>query len=158
MDIQTELQQILDQEKELQFPAFTNEDAWELGSLLVDSAKNRSLAITIDISRCNQQLFHCAMPGSTVDNDEWIKRKNRLVGRVFHSSYYINCLLKQQNTTIEKSMLLSEFEYAPHGGAFPLIVEGVGVVGTITVSGLPQKDDHEFVVSVLREYFVRAGK
>jgi uncharacterized protein (UPF0303 family) len=41
---------------------------------------------------------------------------------------------------------------APHGGAFPIIIRGVGVVGTITVSGLPQAEDHAFVVRMIAEH------
>ena len=42
--------------------------------------------------------------------------------------------------------------YAAHGGVFPLTIAGVGVVGTVGVSGLPQADDHAFVVEQLRTY------
>jgi uncharacterized protein (UPF0303 family) len=31
-------------------------------------------------------------------------------------------------------------------------IEGTGVVGTITVSGLPQEDDHKVVVQALKQY------
>ena len=31
-------------------------------------------------------------------------------------------------------------------------MKGVGVVGTVTVSGLPQQEDHALVVRVLAEY------
>jgi len=140
------------QENELQFTEFSNEIAWEIGTMMVEAARKRSLAITIDICRSNQQLFHYAMPGTIVDNDEWIKRKNRVVGRFFHSSFYMGCHFRYLNTTIEKYSLLPESEYAPHGGAFPLTIKGVGVVGTFTVSGLAQKEDHDFVVGVLRQY------
>lgn len=143
-----------EQENELQFARFTNEDAWKIGTMMVEAAKARSLPITIDICRSTQQLFHFAMPGSIPDYDEWIKRKNRVVGRFFHSSFYMGCHFRNLNTTIEKNCLLPESEYAPHGGAFPLTIKDVGVVGTFTVSGLAQKEDHDFVVGILREYLL----
>jgi len=150
---QAAMTEIANQEKELQFEVFTNDDAWKIGSLMVETAKARLLAITIDICRSNQQLFHYAMPGTNPDNDEWIKRKNRVVGRFFHSSFYMGCYYRNLNTTMEKNSFLPESEFAPHGGAFPLAIKSVGIVGTFTVSGLAQKEDHDFVVSILKKYF-----
>jgi uncharacterized protein (UPF0303 family) len=46
-------------------------------------------------------------------------------------------------------MGLSIREVAPHGGSFPIVVAGVGCVGAATVSGLPQREDHELVVEAL---------
>jgi uncharacterized protein (UPF0303 family) len=40
-------------------------------------------------------------------------------------------------------------DFAAHGGSFPLHVEGAGIVGSVTVSGLPQRADHELVVEAL---------
>jgi uncharacterized protein (UPF0303 family) len=42
--------------------------------------------------------------------------------------------------------------YAAHGGVFPVIVRGVGPVGTVGVSGLPQAEDHAFVVEQLTSF------
>ncbi|KAI8384165.1 hypothetical protein BD560DRAFT_431407 [Blakeslea trispora] len=53
---------------------------------------------------------------------------------------------------IEYQMEVSEKEYATHGGAFPLKIKNVGVVGTITVSGLAQQDDHNLVAEAIQEY------
>ncbi|MFD0330409.1 heme-binding protein [Streptacidiphilus monticola] len=47
---------------------------------------------------------------------------------------------------------LDPARYAAHGGSFPLLVRGTGPVGTVTVSGLPQLDDHLFVVECLRRF------
>jgi uncharacterized protein (UPF0303 family) len=47
-------------------------------------------------------------------------------------------------------------EFAAHGGAFPVRVRGVGLVGTVAVSGLPQEEDHRLVVTIL-ERFLAGG-
>ncbi len=146
------LARLLRQEERLQFTEFTNDIAFEIGLKLVETAQENNLSLTVDIRRTGQQLFHYALPGTTRDNDEWIKRKNRVVNRFGHSSFYIGRLYASQGTTIEEKALLDPTKYAPHGGAFPIIVRGIGVIGTITVSGLPQREDHELVVRVLSEY------
>jgi len=141
--------ELLAQEEELQFTSFTNDDAWALGNLLVAGARERGLAVTVDISRGEQRLFHFALPGTAADNDEWIERKNRVVRRFGHSSYYMGV---SEGEAFASNYLLDEREYAAHGGAFPARVRDVGVVGTVTVSGLPQEEDHRFVVAVLRDF------
>jgi uncharacterized protein (UPF0303 family) len=149
------LKELRQQEEEIQFTSFTNEIALTVGMALLEGARKRGKAVTIDITRSGQQLFHFAMEGTFADNDEWIKRKNNVVNRFGHSSYYIGITLKNAGQTIEEKYLIPSSTYAAHGGAFPLIVKNVGVVGTITVSGLPQREDHELVVSTLREFLAR---
>jgi uncharacterized protein (UPF0303 family) len=146
------LEHLLLEEKQLQFIEFNEDTAWKIGSWLVAYAREKQLAITIDIQRGDHQLFHASRPGTSADNDEWIKRKVRLVKRFGHSSYYMGQLLAQSKESIEKMFLLPESEYAPHGGCFPIIVRGTGMVGTITVSGLPQEEDHRLVVSAIQQY------
>lgn len=149
MDI---LQTLLQQEADLQFPSFNEDTAWDIGSWLVEYAKTHNLPITIDITRGTQQVFHAARPGASADNDEWVKRKVRVVNRFGHSSFYIGQMLKSKGKTIEQSYLIPESEYAPHGGCFPILIRGTGMVGTITVSGLPQEEDHKLVVLAIQTY------
>lgn len=146
----TEFDQILEtlstQEAELQFDKFDNDDAYDLGNVIYDIAKAEELPVTIDIIRSGQQLFHAALKGTAPDNDEWIKRKVKLVNRVQKSSYRVSTELKASGKTLEEMCELSHFEYAAHGGCVPIVVKGVGMVGTVTVSGLEQSKDHELVI------------
>jgi len=147
------LERLLLDEQQLQFTSFDEDTAWTIGSWLVEHAIQNNLPITIDIQRGEHQLFHASRPGTSADNDEWVKRKVRLVNRFGHSSLYMGQLLKSEGKSIEEKFLIPESEYAPHGGCFPIIIKGTGVVGTITVSGLHQEDDHKVVVQAIKYYF-----
>ncbi|HKG53465.1 MAG TPA: heme-degrading domain-containing protein [Anaerolineales bacterium] len=149
------LEQLLQEEHELQFASFNEATAWQIGYHLVERAQREGLAITIDVTRGAHQLFHASLNGTSPDNDEWIKRKVRLVYRLGHSSLYVGQLLKSKGKRIEEAYLLSESEYAPHGGCFPVIVRDTGVIGTITVSGLRQEEDHKLVVGAIRDYLAQ---
>jgi len=149
------LKQLLQEEQELQFTKFNEETAWQIGSQLVERARREGLPITIDITRKDHQLFHASLRGTSADNDEWIKRKVRLVYRFGHSSFYMGQLLKSKGKRIEEAYLVSESDYAPHGGCFPVIIKDTGMIGTITVSGLTQEDDHKLVVQAVRDCLAR---
>ena len=146
------LESLLQEEKELQFSSFNEATAWQLGSRMVTDAKREELPVTIDIRRGEQQLFHASLVGTSADNDRWVERKVRLVNRFGHSSFYMGQMLKQMGKSIEDVFLIPESEFAPHGGCFPVIIKGTGMVGTITVSGLPQEEDHRFVVKSIRAF------
>jgi uncharacterized protein (UPF0303 family) len=149
-DVDVPLTDLAAEEEELQFTSFTNDDAWELGSALVEAARRDAAPVAIDISRNGHQLFHAALPGATPDNDAWIQRKSRVVQRFGHSSLYMRRLCAAEGTTVEEKFGLDPREFAAHGGAFPILVRRVGPVGVVVVSGLPQVEDHRMVVAALR--------
>lgn len=143
-----------EQERRLVFNSFSYEDAWRLGSLLVEMARRREAPIVIDIRYGAQQFFHAALPGSSADNDGWVDRKRRVVERYGHSSFLVGTRYRAQGTTFEESSRLNVEAYAAHGGSFPLRVGGAhtGVIGTISVSGLPQEEDHALLVEALEHF------
>ena len=143
------IQQLQTQQQRLQFRRFTNDDALDLGSRIVAVARERKLVVTVDIRRHGHQLFHAALPGTTPDNDSWIERKARVVNRFNESSYLVGRRLELAGRSVDIGHGLDPLLYAAHGGSFPLIVLEVGVVGTVTVSGLPQAEDHALVVEAL---------
>jgi uncharacterized protein (UPF0303 family) len=146
------LKQLLQEEQEIQFDKFNENIAWKIGCLLVEHSVREGLPVTIDITRGEHQLFHASLKGTSSDNDEWIKRKVRLVYRFGHSSYYMGQLLKSKGKSIEEAYLIPESLYAPHGGCFPVIVKDIGMIGTIAVSGLAQEEDHKLVVQAMRDF------
>lgn len=70
--------------------------------------------------------------------------------RFVHSSLYVARLCQDKQVTLEDRFGLPSSQYAAAGGAVPLRVSGAGVVGWFGVSGLPQVEDHRFVVEVMR--------
>ncbi|HEY8889968.1 MAG TPA: heme-degrading domain-containing protein [Clostridium sp.] len=151
-DYKKMLKDIEKQEEMIQFTEFTNETALQIGLRLIEKAKEENLSLTIDITKCGQQLFHCALEGTSPDNDAWIIRKNRVVNRFCTSSLYIGTKLKLIEKTIEEKYFISSQEYSAHGGAFPIIIKNVGVVGTVTSSGAQQIIEHNLIVEVLKEF------
>lgn len=149
MGLNEDLEQIAFQEKELQLPRLDAQMAWELGSRLRTMGVERGMKLVVDVRRFGQPLFYAALDGTTPDNVEWVRRKSNVVVRFQCSSYAIGLKEKLKNETITESQGLSIADYATHGGSFPLMVEGAGAVGCVTVSGLPQRRDHELVIEGL---------
>jgi uncharacterized protein (UPF0303 family) len=144
------IQTLLQEETELQFSGFSNDTAYEVGTRIIEKAKRESKSIVVDIRRKGELLFYGRMNGTTSHNDQWVSWKNNVVHHFGHSSYYMHVLLKSKDSNVEASGL-DPNDYKAEGGSFPLRVKGEGLVGTITVSGLPGDQDHHMVVSVLKE-------
>ena len=143
------------QEEQLVFDRFDNTDAWRLGSAMVAAATERALPITIDIRRHGHQLFHAALPGTTAENDSWIDRKVNVVNRFAAASYLVGRRLAARGAELDEALGVEPRLFAAHGGAFPIRIRNVGVVGTVTVSGLPQADDHAFVTEMIGAFLAR---
>jgi uncharacterized protein (UPF0303 family) len=145
MGLAEDFDRIAEQERELVFPHFDKETAWQLGSRLRILAGERNLPVVIDVRRLGEPLFYAALD----DNVEWVRRKSNVVARFHRSSYAVGIKERLKNETIYAAQGLPLADYATHGGSFPITVAGSGVIGSVTVSGLPQRADHELVVEAL---------
>ena len=152
MAIEQDIERVALQEKRLQFESFDSRTAWEIGNRLKAAAEERGVSVAIDISLHGFPLFFHAMPGTTPSNSDWVRRKRNLVALTHHSSYAMGLSLTRDQTTLEAKMGLPLRDYASHGGCFPILLRNTGCVGTITVSGLPQREDHALVVAILADY------
>lgn len=149
MPVAEDLERIAQQERELRLPRFDEQIAWELGTRLRDLAIERGLTLVIDVRRFGQQLFYCALKGTTPDNGEWVRKKTNVVARFHRSSYGVGLTMRTKGMTLLERYGLPVADYAADGGSFPIALEDAGVIGCVTVSGLPQRADHELVVEAL---------
>lgn len=142
--MRTDLEKIAKQEQLLSFESFDESTAWQLGIILREMADLAGQSVTIDIRKGDDCLFFSAMPGTTPLNADWARRKRNLVNRLQRSSYALG-LARAAGEAIPAD----DADHAAHGGCFPIRVAGVGFIGTATVSGLPQREDHILVVEGL---------
>jgi len=149
MSVEQDLARILIQEECLRFPSFTPDTAWEIGSRMRAIAVEMKAPMAFEIQLGDHLLFACALPGTTPSNADWIRRKRNTVLRFHRSSYAMGLSLGLEKSTLQDKLGLPLRDYSVHGGCFPLLLQGCGCVGTITASGLPQRQDHGLVVGVI---------
>ncbi|MDX3924383.1 MAG: heme-degrading domain-containing protein [Shinella sp.] len=151
-DINEDIRRLAEQEKLLRFACFDPDAAWELGNIVRRTALSRGAAVAIDISLRDRTLFHSALPGTSTDNVEWIRRKRNTVLRLWNSSYLVGRRLALSGRAQEEAHVLPLADYAVHGGGFPILHQGLGCIGAVTVSGVPQREDHAIVADSIAEF------
>lgn len=149
MSLAEDLDILARQEALLRFPSFDPHTAWQLGTLLRDALLARSAGGSVEIELAGHLLFACATPGATPGQSDWIRRKRNTVHRFARCTYAIGRTLERDGDTLEARHGLSLADYAAHGGGFPLFLTGTGCVGSIVLSGLPQRDDHSLVAAAI---------
>lgn len=142
---------IAKQEELLQFTVFGNTTAWQLGEGIKKHCESRSLAVTIEIRLCRETIFFYAMPGTSPNNSDWARRKRNTTELQQRSSYAVGLALLE-GETLESQSGLPLRDYAHHGGSVPIRVKGVGCVGAATISGLPQREDHNVLVQAMADF------
>ena len=152
MSLESDIERLKLQEQKLRFAKFDEADAWKLGTSMRDAALAKKLPLVIDIRIAGRPLFYAALPGTSPDNAEWVRRKINLVMRLHKCSYRVGREFAQSGRALDETFGVHPIDIATHGGCFPIHLTGTGIVGTITVSGIPQREDHNFVVESLCQF------
>jgi uncharacterized protein (UPF0303 family) len=147
--IEQDLKRIALQEERLRFQRFDSGVAWDLGVALKAAADKRGVGVAIDVSTPSYTLLSHSMQGATPDNAEWVRRKRNVTLRFHRSSYAIGLELERDKRTLEERHGLKADDYMAHGGCFPIRLAGPTCIGAITISGLPQRDDHDLLTRTL---------
>jgi uncharacterized protein (UPF0303 family) len=144
-----DIARIAEQEAALVFSGFDEAAAFAIGSDIRDRGLAGGLPIVIDIQLWDRPLFYAALPGSTATNANWARRKRNVVKLLHKSTYRLVLEKNRQDRTFPPGEGLDPADYVLAGGGFPITVKGVGVIGVIAVSGLPEREDHAVVVEAL---------
>lgn len=138
-----------EQEDMLRFERFTAEDAWALGCLMAARVKEAGIDMALAIRKLNGHiLFQYCTQGTALNNQNWMRRKFNTVVLTEGSSlrHWAATEIKGQSMAAQG---LDPLEYALCGGGFPIRLKSGELVGVITASNLPHKQDHAFIVSSL---------
>jgi uncharacterized protein (UPF0303 family) len=152
MSLTSDIDLLIQQEKRLRFKSFNEADAWALGSKMRAVAEARALPLVMDIRFKGRPLFYAALPGTDADNPEWVRRKSNTTLRYLKCSYRFGRELQLRGQTVGPERGVDAMDYATAGGSFPIHIEGTGVIGAATVSGVPQRDDHNFVYEMICDF------
>ncbi|KAG2188958.1 hypothetical protein INT44_004100 [Umbelopsis vinacea] len=141
-------------EQELHFrrTIFTPDHALQLGLAIIDLAKSQPQnPLVVDITLNGFQVFRFAMQGTGPDDDEWIRRKRNVVDRFRHSSALVQSQIDYLGSNAVERYPIHDPRYGFYPGSFPIIVSGVGVVGSITVAGSNLRADHDVIIAALQK-------
>ena len=140
------------QEEILQFSHFTNEDAWELGLMLVAESRRRGLDCAVSIRRNNgYTVFKYGGNTTNLNNDRWMDRTFNTVRTLEKSSLLVYTELQKSEETMV-DIALDPKEFSCMGGGFPVRVEEVGVVGAVMVTNQNHYINHDIIVKTLGRY------
>jgi uncharacterized protein (UPF0303 family) len=143
---------ITKQEELLVFPRFNRQDAWDLGHVFAEIIAKKKLPAPVSIRLLSGLVvFQWAGEGTNADNDYWMIRKFRMVRDLEHSTLLSVAQFKKKGETLE-SRGLDPHRYAAAGGGFPVRIKDSGLAAVVTVSGLPQAEDHALLVEGLSVY------
>lgn len=140
---------LVDEAENLQFTSFDVNAAIALGETALGLARERSLPVTIEVWHTGRLVYKVALPGTTPDNDEWLRRKRNVVERFNASTMAVRVGYEEKGQEFHTATSLTLDNFAAHGGGWPIRVKGTGTVGFFGISGLPQVDDHQLIVECL---------
>jgi uncharacterized protein (UPF0303 family) len=153
MSVEEDIKRVAEHERVLVFRSFTEDTAREIGESIRQAAAADGAALVIGVRFWNRVLYHFAMPGTGPSQADWVRRKSNFVERFHMASYAMTLRQQRDGKGFAHDDNVDPTQIAAHGGSFPIRIEGVaGVIGTITVSGVPGRRDHGYVAAAIAKH------
>ncbi|SEB38597.1 Uncharacterized protein, UPF0303 family [Tenacibaculum sp. MAR_2009_124] len=135
--------------KKITLQEFSNDISLKMGLKILDLARERNQRIAIEICRLNHTVFLYIDDTLPADKHNWLRRKANVAKHFEESSLSVKNDLKNGNMTLEDTFQLPNKDYLAKGGSIPLFLDNAGMIGTITVSGLTDVEDHQIIIEAL---------
>lgn len=149
MPAKDDLEKVIAQEHALVFSRFDEDTAFQIGAHVRDAARALGKGIAVSVGLWDRPLFYGATAGASLGNKGWVERKANTVRLQMKSTYRIVLERGDKPRLFEESWAVDPREFVIAGGAFPISVKGIGVVGAASASGLSERDDHSIVVAAI---------
>ena len=137
----------------IELSRFGHDEAWRLGSALVERCRTEGLAVTITIRLGEQRVFHAALPGTSPDNDGWADQQGAASSRGWACARS-TVFERQRARTIPESLprlrLCRPHRLRAHSAERYRSRSRGALVGTLAVSGLESEEDRALAVDALR--------
>lgn len=146
-----DIARIIEQEQKLVLTSLDENVAYAIGSSIRDRAFAEGFKLVVDVRTWDRQMFFAALPGTNPDNSEWVRRKINTVRRYQKASYRF-VVERDGDAVFPPVMAADPTDYVIAGGGFPLRVAGAGIIGAVTISGLPGREDHNVAVAALCDH------
>lgn len=149
MSAESDIAKIIEQEQGLAFESFDEDVAYAIGAHIHAAAGAAGKGIAYGVWLWDRTLCFGQTRGASSHNTTWAERKVGTVKLLHKSSYRLVLERGDKPRLLEPGWAVDPASYAIAGGAFPLSLTGLGFVGAIAVSGLPERDDHGFCVAAI---------
>ncbi len=140
--------------KKIELEQFSNQIALDIGLKIIELAKSLNQHIAVEVSRLNHTIFLFVDDNLPADKHNWLRRKANVAKLFEESSLSVKNDLKDGQMSLEKTFGLDEKDFIAKGGSIPVFIKNAGMIGTITVSGLRDEEDHNIIVESLKGVYL----
>ena len=124
-----------------------------MGLKIIELAESKEQQIAVEIRRLNHTVFTYIDDALPADKHNWLRRKANVAILFEESSLSVKNDLEKGAMSLKETFALDN-NYVSKGGSIPIFVKNAGMVGTITVSGLKDVDDHHIIVEALMGKYI----
>ena len=134
----------------IELDRFTNEDAFELGTLAMAVTTEWGVSLGVDIVLDGYLVYRARLGKTGPGNDPWLTGKAAVTNHFGDSSLLVK--LRKEAGALPVAELPADTESMKfYGGSIPIYVDG-SLVATFTLSGEKDVVDHEVAAEALRRF------